>query len=734
MPIDEVFDIFREEAREHLRALETSFLDLETADSVEPRSEVIDCAFRHAHSLKSDAKVVGLPRLKQAAQELEDILDELRENPDAVNREAIDRGLAQFDRVREAYESWEDPESNGIPESTGAPHTSAPDSTDATAAVSGKTSVAWPPESPTAAVTATGNEFVDTMQPLPAEPPPPVPYRAPGEESFTVRVPSDRLDCMLNLAGEVRISQRSGASLCDHLTSLREQLEQFRQQSAIADSDGNENPVQVLDNLLDHVRRIDGELRNWRAREELLVEDLENNIRRARLLPLAMLTDSLRRVVRDLSNSLARPITYEADAGTIMLDKAVIEALKAPLTHMVRNAADHGIESSEDRQAAGKTDEGRISISAARRGQMVRITLSDNGRGVDFNRIRHQIVQNGECEEQEAARLTERELTAYLFRAGFSTAPTGEFSGRGVGLDVARDTVRRLQGQLELLSSSPAGTTFSITVPVSVSTVRVLTVTAGGQHYGIPCSSIVRTARTGHDQLRELQGQLILPVNGRSLRWVHLAELLGRKPPPATSGHVWSYLEIAGEGRELAVAVDDLEDESEVLLKPLGYPLTGLTGVVGATIRADGSVQIVLDLTDRSFSRVGGDHARAAASPGSAARILVVDDSPTTRAVLRNVFTAAGYSVTTATDGIDALERLGLLAIDVVISDVEMPRLNGFDLTRRIKTTFGLPVILVTGREEEEHRREGLAAGADAYVVKSTFEDLGLLEIIEQFV
>lgn len=737
MSVDEVFDIFREEAREHLRALEASFLDLETTDGIEPRSRVIDGAFRHAHSLKSDAKVVGLPKLKEAAQVLEDILDDLRERPEAVDREAINRGLAQFDLVRCAYEDWELPGSNGNP---GAKHDSTPfpsDSPSPPASASMPVSESLAPGSaqPASSEFAPGNvrgvTSTEATLSVPLKQASPVAYRAPVEESFTVRVPSERLDSMLNLAGEVRISQRAGESVSNHLAALRDQLEQLRQDH----SGGIENPVQVLEHLLDHVRRIDGELRHWRTREELLVEDLEDNIRRARLLPLAMLTDSLRRVVRDLSQTLGKPITYEADVGTVMLDKAVIEALKDPLVHMVRNAADHGIESSDDRRAAGKPEEGRITIAASRRGQMVRITLSDDGRGVDFHRIRQRLVQNGECEEQESARLSERELSGYLFRAGFSTAPTGEFSGRGVGLDVARDTVRRLQGHLELQSSSPAGTMFAITVPVTVSTVRILTVAAGGQHYGIPCSSVVRTARAERNQLRELQGNLVLPINGRPLPWMHLAELLGREPSSASAnGNVWSYLQIAGEGRELAVAVDDLEEESEVLLKPLGFPLTGMTGLVGATIRADGSVQIVLDLTDRAFSRGRGTDARPAADSRPAARILVVDDSPTTRAVLRNVFTAAGYAVTTATDGIDALERLGVQGVDVVISDVEMPRLNGFDLTRRIKSTFGLPVILVTGREQDAHRREGLAAGADAYIVKSTFDDQGLLEIVEQFV
>lgn len=708
MSADEIFEIFREEARDHLGALETSFLDLESADTVETRRALIDNAFRHAHSMKSDAKVVGLPELKIAAQLLEDILDEMRENPEAVDRDAINRGLAQFDQVRGAYESWQGGgEANSDLEIPIADLPSEPE----------QVSVADPPHAEEPAAVTLQSKTED--------------HKSQTPESFTVRVPSERLDRMLNLAGELRISQRSGNVVSQRLADLREQLEQFKRESAGQVIDQKTK----VENLLDQVRRIDGDLRKWRGREELLGEALEGNIRHARLLPLVMLTDSLRRTARDLSQSLGKPIRYEADVGDIMLDKAVIESLKDPLQHMVRNAADHGIEPGNVRQAAGKPNEGLIRITASRRGQLVRITMFDDGRGVDFNRIRKRLAQSGELEEAEIAQLSERELAKHLFKAGFSTAPTGEVSGRGVGLDVVLDTVRRLQGNVELESSSPRGTTFVITVPVTVSTVRILTVLAGGQCYGIPSSVVVKTERAARYDLRELEGSLVLPVNGQPVRWVHLAELVGGQlSQQAIDGRAWSYLLVSGDGRELAVAVDDLEDESEVLLKPFGFPLTGIAGFVGATIRADGSVQLVLDLTARGFSHTSGSHPRPAVKRQAAGRILIVDDSPTTRAVLRNVFTAAGYVVTTATDGVDALERLTTQVVDVVISDVEMPRLNGFDLARRIKSKFGLPVILVSGREKEEHRREGLAAGADAYVVKSTFEDKGLLEIVEQFV
>jgi two-component system chemotaxis sensor kinase CheA len=420
--------------------------------------------------------------------------------------------------------------------------------------------------------------------------------------------------------------------------------------------------------------------------------------------------------------------------GGVMLDKAVIETLKNPLLHLIRNAADHGIETPAVRAAAGKAEEAVIRIAASPRGPLVQITISDDGRGVDFERVRERVRQRGELDEAELAALSERELAAFLFLAGFSTAPAGEVSGRGVGLDVVRETVRSLHGNVELQSSASSGCAFVITVPVTVSTIRILTVLTGGQYFGVPTISIRKTGRARLEELRELNGRPVLPIDGQPVRWVHLAELLDLKESPKPQNQpAWSYLLVKQHDHDIAVAVEDMEDESEVLLKPLGFPLGGLPGVMGATIRADGSLEMVLDLSSSDWFENDSRPVRPRADQKASRHILVVDDSPTTRAVLRNVFTAAGYSVITATDGVDALELLRSRPVDLVVSDVDMPRLNGFDLTRQIKSKFGLPTILVTGREKEEHRREGLAVGADAFVVKSTFEDKGLLEVVQQF-
>jgi two-component system, chemotaxis family, sensor kinase CheA len=709
--VEPVLDIFREEAREHLHALEKGFLDLETAQATEGRRALIDSLFRHAHSLKGDAKAVGLLTLKEAAQSLEDLLDALRSHPEDVNPTRVNEGLAKFDEVRAAYEAWQ---RAGIAQPAAEPVAAQPAAPFTAPAPPNIAPVEAAP--PTSRLASASAAAVGPAMP---------------EESFTVRVSSDRLDRMLNLAGEARISQRSTSAVQGRLSDLSDHLAGCVRECPHQSPEENR---QAFEFALDQVRRISNEIHNRHVGQELLLEGLEADIRQARLLPLLMLTEAMRRAVRELSQSLGKAIRYEVDVGQILLDKAVIEALRDPLLHLIRNAADHGIELPAERAAAGKPSEGVIRIQASQQGPVVRITVSDDGRGVDYQRVRARLRRTGELSDEDMQQLPDHDLIPHLFKPGFTTASAGEVSGRGVGLDVVADTVRKLQGTVALETSSPAGTTFAITVPVTISSIRVLTVSTGSQTFGIPSSAVVRTGRAKRQDLREFEAGFILNVDGEPLRWAHLADLLGiASSHLAANSDTWSYLLVKQHGRQLAVAVDDLEDESEVLLKPLGFPLGGQPGMLGATIRSDGSVQLVLDLASSSFTSGETKASRTRTPVRQARRIMIVDDSPTTRAIMLNLFTAAGYAVVTATDGLDALERLRTHPVDLVVSDVEMPRLNGFDLTRQVKLKFGLPVILVTGREKEEHRREGLEAGADAYVIKSTFEGQGLLDVVEQF-
>ena len=567
-----------------------------------------------------------LDQLQQRGQVLEDTLAEFREQPAAIDRAAIDRGLGQFDALQQSFAEWEQGSTAKVPaafpQSDVANDPGRSSRASCRSAGGGPTACGEPGGGPgrsDSAATASDRRKNGCGQ-----------RPAREEEKFTVRVASDRLDRMLSLAGELRISQRGAEAEAGHLAGLHEQLATLGGAWERQSSQENRHSLEAA---VDYVRRIQTELHQRHVREQLLLGSLEFDIREARLLPLAMLAESLRRGVRDLAQSLGKQVRYEVKVGDVLLDKAVIEALRDPLLHMLRNTAHHGLETPDERLAAGKPEEGVIVLQAVRQGDRVRVTLSDDGRGVDFARIRERVSRLGPPDGSQAAQLTEKELAAYLFRPGFTTAVTSDaISGRGVGLDVVDDAMHRLQGTVELEAGDRTGTTFALTVPVTISTVRILTVSSGGQHYGIPGSMIVRTARARRDQLRELEGSLVLTVDGEPVPWVPLADLVGAAGgvSPANGG-ACPYVLVAREGQRVAIAVDDMEDEAEVLLKPLGFPLTGMRGVMGGTIRPDGSVQIVLDIVSSAFrpQRGGARGPVNAAQP--AVRILVVDDSPTTR-------------------------------------------------------------------------------------------------------
>ncbi len=737
--VDPIFIIFQEEAQEHLRGLEQGFLDLEATTDLARRRALIDATFRHAHTLKGDARVIGLAALQESAQQLEDLLERFRDNPGALDEAAINEGLARLDRVRLDYERWQaqwDPATAGslpglgpalgeLPTPPPAPQPAADELPVPQAAAE----TSPPPadeDQPTAAAHEAGLPPGGTQPQASPGPAAGSKWSSGGEQRFMVRVPSDQLDRMLNLVGEIQITQRAGAAMVSQVAELRKRLEHLSH-------DVESGDPTAIDAVYDYVRRIETEHRKQQTREQLLVRSLEAELRQARLLPLTMLAESLRRPVRDLAHALGKKVRYEIDVGTVLLDKGVIEALKTPLLHLISNALDHGLEPLPGRQAAGKPEEGVIRLAAQQRGEQVRIMLSDDGAGLSFERIRHRLRTQLGMPADEVQQLTEQQLAAYLFQPGFTTAEVGQVSGRGVGLDAVRDAVQRLQGRITLASSSSAGTTFVLTVPVTVSTIRILSVWSGGQCYGIPTTAIEHTGRAKVSQVRQLEGASVLPHDGGAVPWVHLAEMIGiGAPRQPGSEQAVPYLMLNTTSGMVAVAIDELEEEREILLKPLGFPLSGMPGVIGGAIRPDGAVQLVLDLADDVFSR---RRQRNLQPPPAvqARRVLVVDDSPTTRTFLRNLLAQAGFAVRTAVDGIDALEKLRTHPVDIVVSDFEMPRLGGVDLTRQIKSQYGLPVILVTAREQEHHRRQGLEAGADAYVVKSTFQGEGLIDVLRQF-
>jgi two-component system chemotaxis sensor kinase CheA len=471
---------------------------------------------------------------------------------------------------------------------------------------------------------------------------------------------------------------------------------------------------------------------------ERAAESLDERIHQVRMLPFVQACDALHRTVRDLAARERKPTELVIQGGEIELDRSIIDGLRAPLLHLVRNAVDHGIESADERSSASKPPRATITIAAALRGDRVEVTVRDDGRGIDVDRIRDRLRQNGmpaATDDQDALRM--------IFEAGFSTAPSvTDVSGRGVGLDVVRSQVEGLRGSVGVTYDFGRYTCFSMMLPLTVTTLRALLIRAGTEIFALPSTNVEKLLRAGASELAQLQGRETLLTNEAPLPLVSLAEIVGAEtsPPMAAQGKL--PIVILGQpGERVALAVDELITEQDVVVKTLGKRIRKLRHVSGATLLPNGRVALLLHTGEilrtalgRVPARRAGGIFQATALP-SRKKILLVDDSSTTRTLEKSILEAAGFEITTAVDGAQAWQILQEQSADLVVSDVEMPNMTGFELAQNIrgsKRFRELPVILLTSLDSDQDRARGLESGADAYLVKSAFDQSNLIETIRQ--
>ncbi|HSJ58873.1 MAG TPA: hybrid sensor histidine kinase/response regulator, partial [Anaerolineae bacterium] len=476
----------------------------------------------------------------------------------------------------------------------------------------------------------------------------------------------------------------------------------------------------------------------------LAIDEIEQEIKRIRMLPLSTITAPFGRMVRDLAQAAGKEARLEIAGLDTEIDKQILEQIKDPLVHMLRNAIDHGIELPDARQAAGKPRTGRVVLSAEQQGQDVVIRISDDGAGLDLDTLRRTLARRGRT---EVASLTEAELHDLIFAPGVSTSPLiTDISGRGIGLAVVRRNVEALHGRVEVESVPGAGSTFVLRLPLTLTSLRGLLVRSAAQTFAFPLNAVRYIRPVRPRELQSLEGRAVIEYGGRPVVLVRLDTVLelGDRSNGEQKAHP-AVIISAGE-RLAGFVVDELVGEQEIVVKSLGRQLERVTGVAGAAVFGSGDVLLVLNPVDMVNLAIRGHHpplfeahvpAAAQAQPARR-RILVVDDSITTRTLEKNILEAAGYIVELATDGIEALSLMATQGIpDLVVSDILMPRMNGFELAERIRAderTANLPVILVSSLDSTEDKARGIQSGADAYIVKSQFDQANLLDTIRQLI
>lgn len=524
----------------------------------------------------------------------------------------------------------------------------------------------------------------------PQEPPPPAEPPSPAGDPAAfrrpIRVPAEKLDRLLDVVGETLLHRR-------------------RLEHALSQGRGDDE-------------RLEDEL----GHGELLLTELQDAAVGMRTLPLSSITGPFPRAVRDLAAAEGKHVDLVIEGASTELDRVILESLAEPIVHLLRNAVAHGIEPAEERRRAGKRERARVELRAEQRGALVAVTVADDGRGVAAETLARA--------EQEGS------LVAVLTRAGFSTAEeVSGLAGRGVGLDAVKRYAESLGGTLEIASTPGRGTAVTLALPLTLALLDVLLLERGGNVYGLPLASVEEAVVAG--SRLSLAGSAALELRGRSLPLADLASLLGASAPAAAAGA--PAVVFRASGRRLAFICDRLIGDEEVVVKQLGPLLARVRGYLGAAILGDGRVALLLDPTQLVRGRAGTAAAPSlSGGPGRQAKVLVVEDSFSVRQLQRSILEAAGYAVETARDGRDALARLESdEEIDLVVADVQMPELDGVELTKAIRRSQRhalLPVVIVTSRGEDEDRRRGIEAGADAYMVKSAYDQGALLETVARLI
>jgi two-component system chemotaxis sensor kinase CheA len=519
--------------------------------------------------------------------------------------------------------------------------------------------------------------------------------------------------------------------------------------------DASQERVRELSALADDLSR---QYANDTMHMSLVVNELEDEIKRVRMLPLSTITGTFGRMVRDLAQGAGKEITLRIVGGETELDKRVLEQIKDPLIHLLRNAVDHGIDMPEERVALGKPRAGTITLKAEQVAKDVVISVSDDGAGLDLEAVRQSIAGRGGARQdgKDVRSLTEADLVEAIFRAGISTSPIiTDISGRGVGLDVVRRNVEALHGRIDVdwTSGAKGGTTFTLTLPLALTSSRGLLVRASDQVYVIPLNNVECIDSIRPQDIFPLQGHDTVRCGGHPLTLVRLSDILelSRVSPSPRARQPGKeqilVVVVAAAERRMVFAVDELLGEQEIVMKGLGKQLARVGGVAGATVMGDGKVVLILNMADLIKLAMRGERrsvldTMVGMMPSKARHtqrhILVVDDSITTRTLEKNILQAAGYAVQLATDGQEALSAIASKVMpDLIVSDVAMPRMNGFELTRRIKENgraAEVPVILVTSLDSPEDKARGIEVGADAYIVKGGFDQDKLLETIKQLI
>lgn len=755
-----MLELFRAEVGTHAMSLESGLLELEARP--EDRSN-IEPLMRAAHSIKGAARIVGLDAAVRLAHAMEDILSGALEGVSSIGPASIDALLQGVDLFKQLSQVEPGEITPWVRD-----HDSIFEAIENKLALF----VSHMPEPPACPESAKEDEAA-VEKPAPEEEPQGVvqSMAAPGQgasklcndatqgtSDSAILVTADNLSRLMALAGECLVESHALGGhvkglyrMKAHLAELTRTLETIKTGSGSAGT-YEENlhawalALRQTSRCRDMLLRTIDEFEAYAIRWENLSDRLYNEAIAARMRPFKDGAHGFPRLVRDMAKKSGKRIDLRITGELTKVDRDILAKLEAPLTHLLRNACDHGIEFPEERAASGKPREGTITIEATHRAGMLSVIVRDDGRGIDLEQVRRRIVERGLVSESMARNLTESEVLEFLFLSGFTTAKSvTEVSGRGVGLDVVKSMVQEVRGTVKVYSQPGCGTTFQMELPLTLSVMHALMVEIGEEPYAFPLTRLDRVLRVSSDHIACVEERQYISFENENIGLVSASQPLGLSATIPESDD-FPVLVISDRLNRYGVVVDRVIGEVELVVRPLDPRLGKVPNISAAAIEEDGSPVLIIDVDDlvRSIDnmltrgRVAKVDGSGVGSPAAGLRrILVVDDSITVREVERRLLENRGYQVDVAVDGMDGWNAVREGKYDLVISDVDMPRMNGIEMVRHIRSDSAvkdLPVIILSYKDREEDRLLGLEVGADCYLTKSSFYDESFINAVTDLI
>lgn len=709
--LQELLADFRIEATEHYNTIQEGLLSLESRGSAVPDSSTIERIFRCTHSLKGAARAVNLLDIEKLCMTLESVFNSLKKGESILNPPLFDVLNKAVDVLNLLISNIK---KDGSYETVSSlPHVIR----NLEFAQKGSANVQKEEESISSDSADIQNAKIETEDNIYIK-------RDPSEkDDDTIRISSGKLNLLLRETEDFIV--------------VKSAVEFYKNELAEISAKYNDDKLTyVFEDIIRFQKIVDR-----------MVDDLIIGIKSTLLSPFSTILNIVPKIARDIAKASSKDISVSIKDDYYEIDRRILEEIKDPVIHLVRNCVDHGIETTEERIKKGKPAQGKLIITVKKEAsRQISLIIDDDGDGINTEKVLKSAIKHNIIDEARASKLTENEIFSLIFKSGVSSNDMiTNISGRGLGMAIVAEKVANLGGTIDIKSCRGCGTTFTITLPQSIATFRGILIIVEGRSFIIPSIFLEKALLVKSQYIKSIGGRNVIIIDGNAVGYLPMREALGiekQSSEPSKNNHL-NVLILSVNNNRIAFSVDEVKEEQEGIVKDLGPVLNQIKKIAGVTILANGVIVPVINVSELineiSFNSQLDyfDENETDIVEQSRKKILVVEDSITIRTMLKTMIENGGYIVKTAVDGQDGYETLMKEEFDMLVSDVEMPRMNGFELTSMVRQNGAftdMPIVLVTGRDKPEDRKKGMEAGANAYIIKGSFEKSNLLDSIQRLI